>query len=111
MNNRTQMLGEDQLPSLGWCNSSGIPVFASSSLGGGDVPQLAAKCEQHALVKERPEGAARWLEFSRSCPGVCCALVGMKRPTNVASNLALMKFPTLDEETHAALCADLFSEQ
>jgi len=109
LRNNTQTRGADTCPSLTWCEAEGLVVYASSSLGGGEVPALAATCEQHASVANRPAGAARWLEFTRSCPGVSCALVGMKRPANVAVNLELLKKPRLESKAFEALSGALFA--
>jgi len=93
------------VPSARYAADLGLDVFASSSLGGGDAPASAQKCEEHGSVQRLLPGSVRWLQFTRSCPAVSCALVGMKRLANVEANLSLLKV----EPLCAADFADLLS--
>ena len=43
------------------------------------------------------------LQFTRSVPGLCSALVGMKSPDHVAENLTLTSVPPLDAAEFAEL--------
>ena len=67
----------------------GISVLASASLAQtkafGQIPDALISRFSH--LKLTP--AQQALQFTRSCPGVLAALVGMKNPAHVASNLAL----------------------
>ncbi|CAE8722503.1 unnamed protein product [Polarella glacialis] len=110
LHSSTQRLeGPELTPALAWAQRHELSVFSSSSLGGGKTPAHSEACEGHALMEGRPTGAVRRLEFARSCPGVVCALVGMKRPTNVASNLALLKVAPLEPEAFGQLCDSVFA--
>ena len=67
----------------------GIKVLASASLAQtqafGQIPD--SLISTFSQIKLTP--AQQVLQFTRSCPGVLTALVGMKKPAHVASNLAL----------------------
>lgn len=111
MSSPTQKSGEESMvPALSWCSSNGVDIFSSSSLGGGgELPEgVAEALDKHAALDGIDPGKCRQLEFARSTPGICCALVGMKRPTNVAANAALLKRPRLTNESFKALVNDLF---
>lgn len=68
-----------------------IGVFASASLDQGKLIKFLPK-EVVAPFPGLPEDVHRALQFSRSCPSVVSALVGMKRATHVSQNLQLLNF-------------------
>ncbi len=81
---------EDKLVSaIDAAQGLGISVLASASLAQtkafGQIPDALISTFSH--LKLTP--AQQALQFTRSCPGVLAALVGMKNPAHVASNLAL----------------------
>jgi aryl-alcohol dehydrogenase-like predicted oxidoreductase len=47
--------------------------------------------------------AQRSINFVRSVPGVACALVGMRDPSNVRENVALRRSPLVEPSIVAAL--------
>eukprot|EP00927_Polykrikos_kofoidii_P060726 TRINITY_DN55649_c0_g1_i1.p1 TRINITY_DN55649_c0_g1~~TRINITY_DN55649_c0_g1_i1.p1 ORF type:complete len:411 (-),score=70.59 TRINITY_DN55649_c0_g1_i1:77-1309(-) len=94
-------------PMVEQARDAGLAIFASSSLGGGCAPPQARICEEHASMASLLAGGVRWLQFTRSCPNVVCALVGMKRPGNVASNLSLLREDRLGENAFGDLLASL----
>ena len=87
----TQPIGEQLVSAIDAARHLGISVLASASLGQtqafGQIPE--ALISTFNQIKLTP--AQQALQFTRSCPGVLAALVGMKTPTHVAANLALNK--------------------
>lgn len=51
-----------------------------------------------AAIPEAETDAQRALQFARSAPGICTALVGMSSRAHVAENLALTRFVPLPED-------------
>ena len=87
----TQPIGEELVSAIDAGKHLGISVLASASLGQtkafGQIPE--ALISTFNQIKLTP--AQQALQFTRSCPGVLAALVGMKTPAHVAANLALNK--------------------
>ncbi len=85
----TQLIGEELVSAIDAAQSLGINVLASASLAQtqafGQIPD--ALISTFSQIKLTP--AQQALQFTRSCPGVLAALVGMKNPAHIASNLAL----------------------
>ena len=82
---RNQNYGANFLSLLEVAQKLGFLVFASASLLQGRL----------AHVGDSPLTA---LQFTRSCPGLVTALVGMKQPAHVRQNLEIAKIPPLTGE-------------
>ncbi|WP_435064097.1 aldo/keto reductase [Halobaculum sp. EA56] len=83
------------LTALEFCHREGISVFASASLGQGDLTEPGAI---PADVDARLEGdtpAQRALNFARSAPAVTAALVGCSRVEHLRENVAAGTFDPL----------------
>ena len=85
----TQLRGEELVSAIDAAQSLGINVLASASLAQTEaIGQIRdALISTFSPIKLTP--AQQALQFTRSCPGVLAALVGMKNPAHIASNLAL----------------------
>ena len=86
---RTQPRGEELVSAIEAAKHLGINVLASASLAQTEaIGQIRdALISTFSPIKLTP--AQQALQFTRSCPGVLAALVGMKNPAHIASNLAL----------------------
>ncbi len=80
----------------------GLSFLASASIMQGrlsrNLPDLLSRELPGLLVDSQ-----RALQFTRSCPGVTAALVGMKKREHVLGNLALMKADKARPETMAKI--------
>lgn len=79
---------ESPKSALAYAREAGLSVFASASLAQGDLASGGAIPE---AVAERLPGntpAQRAINFTRSAPGVVCALVGASSEEHVGENLA-----------------------
>jgi len=90
-----QQLGEAFMSAIEAANALGLTVMVSAPLMQGrlaviDSPRVAA------VLPELHSEAQRALQFVRSTPGVCTALIGMKDVAHVAENLALADVPPSD---------------
>ena len=71
----------------------GLDVFASASLGQGDLAGGLPPAVDAELTGDTP--AQRAINFARSAPAVTCALVGASDPEHVAENVAAGTFDPL----------------
>ncbi len=81
---------------LWFAQKAGLNVFASASLGQGELTE-----ELPEDVAERLEGDSptqRAINFARSAPGVTSALVGMRSPEHVRENLDACRFDPMGAE-------------
>ena len=84
----SQQLDEVFVPALVAARKLGLAVFTSASiLRGRLASELPPRIAE--LFPGLATDAQRALQFSRSAPGVTCALVGMSDPGHVVENLAL----------------------
>jgi len=79
------------------CARLGLTAFASASLGQGRFLHLIPKDVELAFPEARTP-AQRALQFTRSAPGLACALVGAKAAAHVEDNFALAKVPPADAD-------------
>ncbi|MEB3340343.1 aldo/keto reductase [Okeania sp.] len=99
----TQFVDGKILPAITAANQLGIKAIASASIAQAkNLKQLPQKI-MTALGENQETGALSALQFTRSVPGLCSALVGMKSPNHVAENLTLTKIPPLDAAYFAQL--------
>ncbi len=86
----TQWIGEASVPAIAAARILGLAAIGSGSIGQAKVPKM-----DESLVKWLGEGLAddfqRALQFSRSASGLTSALVGMKQPEHVESNLQVQQ--------------------
>ncbi|MCU0226874.1 MAG: hypothetical protein MUF01_04480, partial [Bryobacterales bacterium] len=90
-------------PFLQACEQLGVTAIASASI----LQARLARNLPSQLQSAFPEAATdaqRALQFTRSCPGLTTALVGMSQREHVAENLGLAAFPPMP----AALFRKLF---
>ncbi|HYS10212.1 MAG TPA: aldo/keto reductase [Myxococcales bacterium] len=79
---------------LGAALAADLTVFASASVLQGRLALQLSDALRAALHGLRTD-AQRALQFTRSTPGIACALVGMKTPAHVDENAALAKVSPL----------------
>ena len=92
----TQPVDGQMLPAITAANQLGINAIASASIAQAkNLQQLPPKV-MTALGENLKTDAIRALQYTRSVPGLCSALVGMKSPDHVAENLTLTNIPPLD---------------
>ncbi|WP_277553273.1 aldo/keto reductase [Halobaculum limi] len=88
--------GEDgPVTALEFCHREGLSVFASASIGQGELAREGAIPSD---VEARVEGdtpAQRALNFARSAPAVTAALVGCRQRAHVRENIAAGTFDPL----------------
>ncbi len=92
-----QQVGESFMSAIEAANELGLTVMVSAPLMQGrlaimESPRVAA------ALPELGSQVQRALQFARSTPGVCTALVGMKDVAHVAENLALTDLPPSDAD-------------
>ena len=91
----TQKVRFQLIPALEAACHLGIAAIASASLGQtqalGKIPASMTSSLSELVLTE----AQQALQFTRSCPGLLSALVGMKTPSHVISNLALTSIEPL----------------
>lgn len=85
----TQAVHGEPMPLLKAAQRLGIAVMTSASILQGRLTRGLPPWVAAALGLDTD--AARALQFTRSCPGVTTALVGMGKPEHVEQNLALAK--------------------
>ena len=99
----TQPIEGGALPSLEVARQLDIAVTTSASICQGrlvgELPTGLAAVLGEALTTD----GQRALQFTRSTPGVTCALVGMKDPNHVEQNLALATMPPLPANIYLKL--------
>jgi len=82
----TQWLGEATVPPIAAARILGLAAVGSGSIGQGKVPKM-----NDSLLKwlgdDLADDRQRALQFSRSASGLTTALVGMKQPDHIGSNL------------------------
>ncbi len=95
----TQQAGDDLVPALEAARQNDLQVVTSASICQarlvGNIPQPLTEALGDSLTND----AQRALQFTRSCPGISCALVGMKEPLHVHENLRLVTVEPLSPET------------
>lgn len=79
----------------------GISVMASASILQGRLAHLPKSMEDH--IPGFASSAQRAIQFVRSTPGVCAALVGMKQKMHVEENLSVLKTPALSPDKISGL--------
>ncbi len=94
----TQKIGEELLTPLEAAKKLGIQVIASGSLGQTKAFNQIPPNIKSILNNSNLTPAQKALQFTRSCPGILTALVGMKNPNHVISNLALTQIEPLKME-------------
>lgn len=97
-----QQLGEAFLNTIEAANELGLTVMISAPLMQGRLAVVESP-KVAAALPDLHSQAQRALQFVRSTPGVCTALVGMKRTAHVAENLALADLPPADGDLIRAL--------
>jgi aryl-alcohol dehydrogenase-like predicted oxidoreductase len=90
-----QQLGEAFLSAIEAAAELGLTVMVSAPLMQGRLAVMESPKVTAALPDLRSQ-AQRALQFVRSTPDVCTALIGMKDPAHVAENLALADVPPAD---------------
>lgn len=75
------------------CRDNDLILLGSSALLGGRLVRLPA--ELRDVIAGRLSDAQRSIQFARSFPGACAALVGMNRAAHVEENLQLRHVPVL----------------
>jgi aryl-alcohol dehydrogenase-like predicted oxidoreductase len=89
---RNQPVAGSLMPTIAAAEQLGLTVVASAALGQGQrrerVPQALAEA-----FPALPDYPAQALQFTRSLPGVCTALVGMGQPAHARANLRLAALP------------------
>jgi aryl-alcohol dehydrogenase-like predicted oxidoreductase len=78
---------------LWYAQEAGLDVFASASLGQGELAGGLPPAVDAELAGETP--AQRAINFTRSAPGVTCSLVGASSTDHVAENVAAGTFEPL----------------
>ncbi len=92
-----QQVGEAFMSAIEAANELGLTVVVSAPLMQGRLAIIESPRVAAALPELSSE-AQRALQFARSTPGVCTALVGMKALAHVAENLALTDLPPSDAD-------------
>lgn len=91
----TQAIDSTLVPTLEAAKRLGLNAIASAAIAQGQaIGQLPPKISSQ-LADTRLQAAGQALQFTRSCPGILCALVGMKTPAHVAENLTLTQVEPL----------------
>ena len=91
----TQRFGGRDMPILEAARCAGLKVQTSASLMQAKIlPQLSAEMIAAFGCDTAAQAA---LQFTRSCPGVTVALVGMSRVEHVQQNQIVLGLPKLDE--------------
>ncbi|QLG62989.1 aldo/keto reductase [Halorarum salinum] len=85
--------GDDTVSALEFAAREGLDVFASASLGQGELARDLPDAVAAELAGETD--AQRALNFARSAPAVTAALVGTSSPENVRENVAAGTFDPL----------------
>ena len=85
---RNQDLGKDQVSTLDAAAVLGVTVMSSASIYQGRVAQGLPE-DLKATLGSLPSDAQAAIQFVRSAPGICTALVGMSRLEHVEDNLQL----------------------
>ena len=99
----TQFVDGKILPAITAANKLGVNAIASASIAQAkNLKQFPQKI-MTALGQGLKKDALSALQFTRSVPGLCSALVGMKSPDHVAENLTLTSVPPLDAAEFAEL--------
>jgi len=100
-----QTLGNQQVSTLEAAADFGITVMSSASIFQGRVAQGLPQ-DLRATLGSLPTDAQAAIQFVRSAPGICTALVGMSTLEHVDDNLQLASFEPLQLERFM----QLFSE-
>lgn len=98
----TQRVGGQLMTALAAARALGLVPVASGSIGQGRLPIQSAALRQ-SLGAELGSDAQRALQFTRSAPGLLCALVGLKSQDHVAEAAALTRHPQLTDGAFAAI--------
>ena len=85
----------DAVSALEFCHREGLSVFASASLGQGDLARQGSIPDDVDAQLAGDTPAQRALNFARSAPGVTAALVGASRVEHVRENVAAGTFDPL----------------
>ncbi|MDW8299630.1 MAG: aldo/keto reductase [Anaerolineae bacterium] len=97
-----QQLGESFLSAIEAANQLGLTVMVSAPLMQGRLSAIGSPKIAAAFPELRSK-AQQALQFVRSTPGVCTALIGMARAAHVSENLALTDLPPADSALIRAL--------
>ncbi len=94
---RNQSLNGDRVSLLEAAEKFGLTVFASASILQGQLSRSQPPEAQKWFPGLRTN-AQRAIQFTRSVPGVGCALVGMSRIEHLEENLETARIPPLSRE-------------
>jgi aryl-alcohol dehydrogenase-like predicted oxidoreductase len=100
-----QLLGSHQVSTLEAASALGVTVVSSASIFQGRVAQGLPK-DLRETLGSLPSDAQSAIQFVRSAPGICTALVGMSTIEHVEENLRLTTVEPLAREQ----LMQLFSE-
>jgi aryl-alcohol dehydrogenase-like predicted oxidoreductase len=92
-----QILGSHQVSTLEAATGLGVTVMASASIFQGRVAQGLPK-ELRETLGSLPTDAQSAIQFVRSAPGICTALVGMSSIEHVTENLKVAAIDPLELE-------------
>ncbi|HXI04348.1 MAG TPA: aldo/keto reductase [Candidatus Saccharimonadales bacterium] len=94
--------GGRRAPLLEAAHEAGLLVMGSASILQGHLPpRIPAE-----IAKRIPGGSSavhKAIQWARSAPGLCTALVGMKSAEHALENMALATDPRMSPDQHAAL--------
>lgn len=92
---RNHRIGDRSATALDVADELGIAVLASLALNRGRLPSPMPAALRDASP-DLTDASQLALQFTRSCPGVAVALVGMTAPAHVEANLELVRVPPVD---------------
>ncbi|MGH9873361.1 MAG: aldo/keto reductase [Pyrinomonadaceae bacterium] len=92
-----QLLGNQQVSTLEAAAALGVTVISSASIYQGRVAQGLPK-DLRETLGSLPTDAQAAIQFVRSAPGICTALVGMSTLEHVEDNLQLASVEPLQQE-------------
>jgi aryl-alcohol dehydrogenase-like predicted oxidoreductase len=80
--------GEDRISALEFAHEEGLSVFASASIGQGELTTDDAIPDAVAAELDGDTATQRAINFARSAPAVTAALVGTSSPDHLRENVA-----------------------
>jgi len=92
-----QIIDDEQMSTLEAATALGVTVISSASIFQGRVAQGLSKDLRESLGSLATD-AQTAIQFVRSAPGICTALVGMSRLEHVEENLKLVSVEPLKPE-------------
>ena len=94
---KTQWLNGNRISLLNAAQESGLMTFASASLLQGQLSRSLPPKTQEWFSGLRTD-AQRAIQFTRSAPGVSCALVGMSKIEHLEENLGAVQISPLNRD-------------